>query len=207
MNFINVNYANNCIKTVATFCFVALWKSLNYFTLYIFIELLQMNNKVAKFDKFIKDNDAKRRRAIQKYQIEVLLKEQKQTEYEQLCEQLAALKKRSTSQIRVELNVWNVSETVFMTRGERERSEREKEREQLPWECFTLSLQIIYLPVITDHEWCKLGHHIMMKYFVIVNKALMFVVCFKEKLFGEESKPVQKVWRVSPESHRHNAWR
>ena len=53
-----------------------------------------MNNKVAKFDKFIKDNDAKRRRAIQKYQIEVLLKEQKQTEYEQLCEQLAKLKKR-----------------------------------------------------------------------------------------------------------------
>lgn len=98
-------YANNCIKTVATFCFVALWKSLNYFTLYVFIELLQMNNKVAKFDKFIKDNDAKRRRAIQKYQIEVLLKEQKQTEYEQLCEQLAALKKRSASQIRVELNV------------------------------------------------------------------------------------------------------
>lgn len=85
--------------------FVALWKSLNYFTLYVFIELLQMNNKVAKFDKFIKDNDAKRRRAIQKYQIEVLLKEQKQTEYEQLCEQLAALKKRSASQIRVELNV------------------------------------------------------------------------------------------------------
>lgn len=103
--FINVNYSYDCVKTVATFCFVALWKSLNYFTLYLFIELLQMNNKVAKFDKFIKDNDAKRRRAIQKYQIEVLLKEQKQTEYEQLCEQLAALKKRSTSQIRVELNV------------------------------------------------------------------------------------------------------
>lgn len=55
-----------------------------------------MNNKVAKFDKFIKDNDAKRRRAIQKYQIEVLLKEQKQTEYEQLCEQLAALKRRKS---------------------------------------------------------------------------------------------------------------
>nr|XP_022329407.1 coiled-coil domain-containing protein 42 homolog [Crassostrea virginica] len=55
-----------------------------------------MNNKVAKFDKFIKDNDAKRRRAIQKYQIEVLLKEQKQTEYEQLCEQLAKLKKRKS---------------------------------------------------------------------------------------------------------------
>lgn len=129
--FINVNYSYDCVKTVATFCFVALWKSLNYFTLYLFIELLQMNNKVAKFDKFIKDNDAKRRRAIQKYQIEVLLKEQKQTEYEQLCEQLAALKKRSTSQIRVELNVWNVSETVFMTRGReieiRERYQRERE--------------------------------------------------------------------------------
>lgn len=46
-----------------------------------------------------------------------------------------------------------------------------------------------------------------MKYNEVVNKAFMFVVCFKEKLFGEESKPVQKVWRVSPESHRHNAWR
>lgn len=33
----------------------------------------------------------------------------------------------------------------------------------------------------------------MMKYFVIVNKAFMFVVCFKEKLFGKEGKPVQKV--------------
>lgn len=33
----------------------------------------------------------------------------------------------------------------------------------------------------------------MMKYKEVVNKALMFVVCFKEKLFGKESKPVQKV--------------
>ncbi|KAK3093354.1 hypothetical protein FSP39_014401 [Pinctada imbricata] len=53
-----------------------------------------MKAKVSKFDKFIKDNEAKRRRAIQKYQTEVLLKEQKQSEYEMLCEQLAALKKR-----------------------------------------------------------------------------------------------------------------
>lgn len=36
--------------------------------------------------------------------------------------------------------------------SERERDGREREREQLPWECFTLSLQIKYLPVITDHE-------------------------------------------------------
>lgn len=33
----------------------------------------------------------------------------------------------------------------------------------------------------------------MMKYKEIVNKAFMFVVCFKEKLFGKEGKPVQKV--------------
>lgn len=84
--------------------FCCIVESLNYFTLQPFIDaflyntFLQMNNKVAKFDKFIKDNDAKRRRAIQKYQIEVLLKEQKQTEYEQLCEQLAALKRRSVKQ-------------------------------------------------------------------------------------------------------------
>lgn len=42
---------------------------------------------------------------------------------------------------------------------------------------------------------------------IFCNSEQSFDVCFKEKLFGEESKPVQKVWRVSPESHRHNARR
>ena len=65
------------------------------FTHYSYVFLLfQMKAKVSKFDKFIKDNEAKRRRAIQKYQTEVLLKEQKQSEYEMLCDQFAELKRR-----------------------------------------------------------------------------------------------------------------
>ena len=56
-----------------------------------------MKDRVAKFEKFIKENEAKRRRAIQKYQQEVRLKKQKENEYESLCEQLAELKARLVS--------------------------------------------------------------------------------------------------------------
>ena len=41
-----------------------------------------MKERVSKFDKFIKENEAKRRRAIQKYQTELRLKEQKTKEHE-----------------------------------------------------------------------------------------------------------------------------
>ena len=41
-----------------------------------------MKERVGKFDKFIKENEAKRRRAIQKYQTELRLKEQKTKEHE-----------------------------------------------------------------------------------------------------------------------------
>ncbi|XP_071506372.1 coiled-coil domain-containing protein 42 homolog [Diadema antillarum] len=51
-----------------------------------------MKDRVAKFDKFIQETEAKRRRAIHKYQQELKLKEQKQLEYEQLAEQLSELK-------------------------------------------------------------------------------------------------------------------
>ena len=54
-----------------------------------------MKDRVTKFEKFIQENEAKRRRAIQKYQTEVKLKEQKTDEYEQLCLQLEELKQRS----------------------------------------------------------------------------------------------------------------
>ena len=53
-----------------------------------------MRDRVSKFEKFIKENEAKRRRAIQKYQSEVKLKEQKSQEYELLLEQLELLKAR-----------------------------------------------------------------------------------------------------------------
>jgi len=53
-----------------------------------------MKEEFANCEKYIKDYDAKRRRAIQKYQTELKLKEQKTTEYEMLCEQLAELKER-----------------------------------------------------------------------------------------------------------------
>lgn len=110
-----------------------------------------MNNKVAKFDKFIKDNDAKRRRAIQKYQIEVLLKEQKQTEYEQLCEQLAALKRRSVKQkISYRKCVkWHRSRQ-FMT------TERKRERER---GMHMGMFHIMNADKNADYELCKLHHH------------------------------------------------
>ncbi|KAK7468099.1 hypothetical protein BaRGS_00036682 [Batillaria attramentaria] len=54
----------------------------------------RMKDRVSKFEKFIQENEAKRRRAIQKYQQEVKLKDQKTSEYEQLLEQLEELKAR-----------------------------------------------------------------------------------------------------------------
>ena len=53
-----------------------------------------MRDRVSKFEKFIKENEAKRRRAIQKYQTEVKLKEQKSQELDMLLEQLNLLKAR-----------------------------------------------------------------------------------------------------------------
>ena len=41
---------------------------------------LQMKDRVSKFEKFVQDNESKRRRAIQKYQVEVRLKEHKKLE-------------------------------------------------------------------------------------------------------------------------------
>ena len=52
----------------------------------------QMKDRVSKFENFLKENELKRRRAIQKYQTEVKLKEQKSTELEQLEEELEMLK-------------------------------------------------------------------------------------------------------------------
>merc|ERR1711976_899124 len=54
----------------------------------------RMRDRVNKFEKFIKENEAKRRRAIQKYQNEVKLKEQKHREHDLLLQQLQDLKSR-----------------------------------------------------------------------------------------------------------------
>lgn len=52
----------------------------------------RMKDRVSKFENFLKENELKRRRAIQKYQTEVKLKEQKTKELEQLQEELEVLK-------------------------------------------------------------------------------------------------------------------
>ena len=52
----------------------------------------QMKDRVAKFENFLKENELKRRRAIQKYQMEVKLKEQKSQELETLLDELAVLR-------------------------------------------------------------------------------------------------------------------
>ena len=54
-----------------------------------------MKDRVTKFEKFIKENEAKRRRAIQKYQNEVKLREQKSTECTMLSEELEKVTSRS----------------------------------------------------------------------------------------------------------------
>ncbi|CAL1529665.1 unnamed protein product, partial [Lymnaea stagnalis] len=54
----------------------------------------EMKDRVAKFEKFIQENEAKRRRAIQKYQQEVRLKEQKTIEFSSLQDQLEYFKNR-----------------------------------------------------------------------------------------------------------------
>lgn len=54
----------------------------------------QMKDEFANCEKYIKDYEAKRRRAIQKYQTELRLKEQKTIEYEMLLQQMEDLKCR-----------------------------------------------------------------------------------------------------------------
>ncbi len=53
-----------------------------------------MKEQVSKFEKFIKENEAKRRRAIQKYQTEVKLREQKHREHDFLQLQLDELREK-----------------------------------------------------------------------------------------------------------------
>lgn len=54
----------------------------------------QIRERVNKFEKFIEENDAKRRRAIQKYQTELKLKNQKNGELDVLTIELEQLKSR-----------------------------------------------------------------------------------------------------------------
>ncbi|GFR71411.1 coiled-coil domain-containing protein 42-like protein [Elysia marginata] len=54
----------------------------------------QMKDRVSKFEKFIQENEAKRRRAIQKYQQEVKLREQKAIEFSSLHDQLQHYKNK-----------------------------------------------------------------------------------------------------------------
>ena len=54
----------------------------------------QIEERVNKFDKFIKETEAKRRRALEKYQIEKKLREQKTKELEIHTEELRKLKQR-----------------------------------------------------------------------------------------------------------------
>lgn len=54
----------------------------------------QIRGRVERFEKFIEENDAKRRRAIQKYQTELKLKNQKNRELDVLSTELGQLKAR-----------------------------------------------------------------------------------------------------------------
>ena len=61
---------------------------------FITFSFQQIRERVNKFEKFIEENDAKRRRAIQKYQTELKLKTQKNRELDVLTIELQQLKAR-----------------------------------------------------------------------------------------------------------------
>lgn len=61
---------------------------------FMYYSIWQIRNRVGKFEKFIKENDAKRRRAIQKYQTELKLKDQKTRELDSLWQEMEQLKSK-----------------------------------------------------------------------------------------------------------------
>ncbi|XP_068730220.1 coiled-coil domain-containing protein 42 homolog [Montipora capricornis] len=73
----------------------------------------QIRERVGKFEKFIEENDAKRRRAIQKYQTELKLKNQKNRELDVLSTELEQLKARNMA-LQAKLAKCSVYEKFLM---------------------------------------------------------------------------------------------
>lgn len=73
----------------------------------------QIRERVGKFEKFIEENDAKRRRAIQKYQTELKLKTQKNRELDILSTELEQLKTRNGA-LQAKLARYSVYEKFLM---------------------------------------------------------------------------------------------
>ncbi|XP_067942313.1 coiled-coil domain-containing protein 42 homolog [Watersipora subatra] len=81
-------------------------------------EQQKMKERVTKFEKFIADNEAKRRRAIQRYQTEVRLKEQKTRELDDLQVQLELLKAKH-SRLQKKIDVYKLYEKFLLQSIER----------------------------------------------------------------------------------------
>ena len=62
--------------------------------IFMLLQRFQIKERVNKFDKFIKETEAKRRRALEKYQNEKKLKEQKTRELDIYSEELRKLRQR-----------------------------------------------------------------------------------------------------------------
>jgi len=73
----------------------------------------QIRERVGKFEKFIEENDAKRRRAIQKFQTELKLKKQKNRELDILSTELEQLKARNGA-LQAKLARYSVYEKFLM---------------------------------------------------------------------------------------------
>lgn len=73
----------------------------------------QIRGRVERFEKFIEENDAKRRRAIQKYQTELKLKNQKNRELDVLSTELGQLKARNAA-LQAKLAKCSVYEQFLM---------------------------------------------------------------------------------------------
>lgn len=76
-------------------------------------EQQKMRERVTKFEKFIADNEAKRRRAIQRYQTEVRLNEQKSRELEELRVELEQQKKIH-SKLQKKIDVYRLYEQFLL---------------------------------------------------------------------------------------------
>lgn len=73
----------------------------------------RIRERVGKFEKFIEENDAKRRRAIQKYQTESKLKNQKNRELDVLSLELDQLKARNKA-LQAKLSKYSIYEKFLM---------------------------------------------------------------------------------------------
>ncbi|MBN3305068.1 uncharacterized protein CCDC197 [Amia ocellicauda] len=116
-------------------------------------ELRQKTTKerALKFDKFLQDNDAKRRRAIKKYQVERKQNEEKEKEMQDLLQQLEKLQAR---QLRLKMKVAKnkIYEDYLL-----------KIIDRLPENYLEYGTDSLVMPIIRRHETLAITNEVLIK--------------------------------------------